>query len=63
MADPGTLIPADNSSAKEASFKPINPKTSTIPSFPSLIDAEVVYSGPKPNHGEEAAETLQLEVV
>lgn len=52
MADPGTLIPADNSSAKDASFKPINPKTSTIPTFPSLIDAEVAYSGPKPYHGE-----------
>ncbi|PRQ41959.1 putative protein kinase TKL-CTR1-DRK-2 family [Rosa chinensis] len=59
MADPGTLIPVDNPSAKDTTFMPINPKSNTIPTFPSLIDSEIVYSRPKPLHGEGSSQNLQ----
>ncbi|XP_050380166.1 serine/threonine-protein kinase EDR1 [Argentina anserina] len=59
MADPGTLIPADISSAKDTNFKPVNPKSNTIPTFPSLIDAEVVYSRRKPLHGEGSSQNSE----
>ncbi|OIT39610.1 PREDICTED: serine/threonine-protein kinase EDR1 [Nicotiana attenuata] len=47
MGAPGTLIPADVLSAKDASFKSYGPKLNKIPSFPSNNDSGVSY--PRPN--------------
>ncbi|KAM3378300.1 serine/threonine-protein kinase EDR1 [Capsicum galapagoense] len=43
MGAPGTLIPADVLSAKDASFKTYNPKLNKIPSLPSNSDSGVPY--------------------
>lgn len=59
MADPGTLIPADISNAMDTTLKPSNPKLNTIPTFPSLIDTDVVYSGRKTLHGEGSSQNSE----
>lgn len=43
MGAPGTLIPADVLSAKDASFKTYSPKLNKIPSLPSNSDSGVLY--------------------
>ncbi|KAK3011260.1 hypothetical protein RJ639_010611 [Escallonia herrerae] len=44
MGAPGTLIPADIFSAKDASFKSYNPKLSRVPSFQATNDSGIVHS-------------------
>ncbi|XP_043690935.1 serine/threonine-protein kinase EDR1 [Telopea speciosissima] len=52
MAAPGTLIPADILSTKDASFNSYNPKLNKAPSFRAANEVGVSYSRPEPLHGE-----------
>ncbi|XP_061348416.1 serine/threonine-protein kinase EDR1-like [Gastrolobium bilobum] len=54
MAAPGTLIPADISSARDTSFMPYNPKV--LPSLPSAKETDFSYTGPMPSHGEGSSQ-------
>lgn len=51
MAEPGTLIPADILSAKDASFNSYNPRLSKTPTFWTANDLGFGYSRPEPSHG------------
>lgn len=61
MADPGTLIPTDNPSAKDTAFKPYNPNLINNPAFHSYINEDVTYSGPKPLQGEGSSQNSEAE--
>ncbi|KAJ7973436.1 MAP kinase kinase kinase-like protein [Quillaja saponaria] len=56
MAAPGTIIPADILSAKDAVFRPFNPKMGEIPSFQSSNDPGFLYSRPVASHGEGSSQ-------
>ncbi|XP_042509087.1 serine/threonine-protein kinase EDR1-like isoform X2 [Macadamia integrifolia] len=52
MGAPGTLIPADILSTKDASLNSCNPKLNKAPSFQTANELGVGYSRPEPLHGE-----------
>ncbi|KAK7258751.1 hypothetical protein RIF29_24336 [Crotalaria pallida] len=54
MAAPGTLIPADVSTAKDTSFNPYNPKV--LPSLPSTRETDFYYTRLAPSHGEGSSQ-------
>ncbi|XP_042517650.1 serine/threonine-protein kinase EDR1-like [Macadamia integrifolia] len=51
MAAPGTLIPADVLSMKDASFNSYNPRLNKGPTFQTEDDLRVGYSKPEPSYG------------
>ncbi|MCD7456362.1 Serine/threonine-protein kinase edr1 [Datura stramonium] len=63
MGAPGTLIPADVLSAKDASFKSYGPKLNKIPSLPSNSDFGVSYPSQNSGLGDDFSSRSKSEKI
>lgn len=60
MGEPGTLIPADSQSTKDASFKTYHPKLSNLPNIQAVNDSRATYSKLNPLSGQNSGDGISL---
>lgn len=60
MGEPGTLIPADSQSTKDASFKTYHPKLSKLPNVRAVNDSRATYSKLTPLSGQNSGDGISL---